>query len=94
MDDFKDLTISVPADVAEIIRTKVEAGEYASEGDVVCQALQSLQAQDLRAERLSAIRSKLAAALADTGPSYTSQEMADFFNAQYQRAVVDRVAGG
>ncbi len=92
MDEFESLTISVPTDVARLIRAKVDAGEYASDSDVVRQALQSWQIQETRAERLDAIRAKLAAARADTGPIFSDQDIGNFFEQRYQAAIMARTA--
>jgi len=94
MDDLESLTIRLPADIAQLIRAKVDAGEYASDSDVVCQALQSWQVQETRAERLSAIRAKLAASRADTGPSFSGQEIGKFFEQRYQKAMAARIVRG
>jgi putative addiction module CopG family antidote len=39
----KQLSITLPHEMAEMVRTKVESGEYASESEVIRDGLRSLQ---------------------------------------------------
>ena len=61
------LSITLPADMARLIRAKVEEGRYASNSEVIREALRTWQTQEqLRAERLASVRARIAEA--DTGP--------------------------
>ena len=53
MTTVERLSITLPADMARLIRAKVEEGRYASNSEVIREALRTWQAQEqLRAERL------------------------------------------
>ncbi len=42
----QQLTITLPDDIAELVRAKVASGEYASESDMVQDGIENLVAQD------------------------------------------------
>ncbi|MBT9369453.1 type II toxin-antitoxin system ParD family antitoxin [Rhizobium sp. CSW-27] len=42
----RSLHITLPEDLAEMVRSKVESGEYASESDVINEGLRSLAVRD------------------------------------------------
>jgi putative addiction module CopG family antidote len=46
MRSTKQLSITLPTDMAEMVRTKVESGEYASESEVIRDGLRALIARD------------------------------------------------
>ena len=51
------MNISLPAEQESYIRGKVQAGAYASESDVICDALRLMVAQDTkRPDKLEALR--------------------------------------
>jgi putative addiction module CopG family antidote len=45
------MSITLPNDMADVIRAKVRAGEYASEGEVIRDGLRALMARDRAVER-------------------------------------------
>jgi antitoxin ParD1/3/4 len=51
MRSTRPLTISLPHDMAEMVRTKVASGEYASESEVIRDGLRTLPARDAAVER-------------------------------------------
>lgn len=42
----QQMSITLPLEMAELVRTKVKAGEYASESEVIREGLRSLLARD------------------------------------------------
>jgi len=40
------LSITLPKDMADVVKAKVSAGEYASESEVICDGLRALMARD------------------------------------------------
>lgn len=77
MRSTQQLSITLPNDMAEMVRTKVAAGEYASESEVIRDGLRVLAARDkvveawLREEVLPAAR----ALKADPGRGRTAQQV-------------------
>lgn len=58
------LSITLPKDMAEMVRGKVRAGAYASSNEVICEALRLLQEQEaLKAQKLAWLREKVERAL-------------------------------
>lgn len=47
----RQFSITVPNEMADMIKAKVESGEYASESEVVREGLRALQAKDRALER-------------------------------------------
>ena len=70
------MTISVPTDLEEIIRQKVESGRYGDTSDVIRVALRLLEARDQRTEQLRAsIADGLAAFERGDGIEFTPELM-------------------
>ena len=60
MQNVERLSITLPADMARLIRAKVEGGGYASNSEVIREAMRAWQEQEqLRAQRLEAARARL-----------------------------------
>lgn len=77
------LSITLPADMARLIRAKVEEGRYASNSEVIREALRTWQAQEqLCAERLAAVRARIAEADADPRPSLSEEDVDRHFEAR------------
>ncbi len=88
MQSYERLTVTLPTEIVQTIRDKVKAGQYGSESDVVCEAVQSWQPHaELRAERLGQIRAKIAAARADPGPSFSDEDVGRRLQERYQQIV-------
>ena len=47
----QQLSITLPLEMAELVRTKVESGDYASESEVIREGLRSLQLRDEAIEK-------------------------------------------
>lgn len=47
----RSLSVTLPNDMADMVRRKVESGEYASESEVVRDGLRALQQRDAAIER-------------------------------------------
>jgi antitoxin ParD1/3/4 len=74
------LSISLPEDMAQLVRRKVESGSYASSSEVIGDALRLLQKMDSeRSERLNAIRREIDEARADP-VRYTASEVREHFD--------------
>lgn len=84
MQTVERLSITLPTDMARLIRAKVQAGGYASNSEVIREALRAWQAQEaLREEHLAVIRQKIAEADADPRPSLTEEEVDRHFAARF-----------
>lgn len=60
------LHITLPADLAETVRRQVERGSYASDSELIREALRLWQdREDERERRLAAIRERIDVAIAD-----------------------------
>lgn len=76
MQTTEKLSITLPRDMAEMIRGKVQAGAYASNSEVIREALRLLQEQDgLKAQKLAWMREKIDRSLADPGPSIEADDV-------------------
>ncbi len=83
MSHLERLSVTLPAEIARLIRAKVESGDYASDSDVVREALQAWQTgHEPEANRLSVIREKIAEADADPAPSLTEDDVDRHFRAK------------
>ena len=70
------LSITLPRDMAEMIRGRVQAGAYASNSEVIREALRRLQEQEaLRAQKLAWLQEKIERSLADPRPSVEADEV-------------------
>jgi antitoxin ParD1/3/4 len=68
------LSITLPADMARMVRDKVEGGSYASNSEVIREALRIWQEREaVKLQRLDEIRAKIAASLDDQRPSLTAR---------------------
>lgn len=76
MDQAEKLSVTVTPQMAQMIRDKVESGEYASASEVIRAGLQALQAEEEeRAERLAWLKARIRASVENPGPGYTSEEV-------------------
>ena len=50
MSETRSITVTLPADLVDALHARVEAGEYASESEVVRDGLRALPARDLAIE--------------------------------------------
>jgi putative addiction module CopG family antidote len=50
MDSTRQLSITLPSELAEMVRARVESGEYASESEMIRDGLYALEMRDLALE--------------------------------------------
>jgi antitoxin ParD1/3/4 len=76
MQNVEKLSITLPREMARLIREKVAAGEYASNSEVIREALRLLQAEErVKAEKLAALRHKINRSIEEGGPSLEADEV-------------------
>lgn len=75
MQKVERLNVTLPIDMARMIRAKVEEGRYASHSEIVREAMRAWQEREqLREQRLEAIRAKIDEG--DTDPqNFTGDEV-------------------
>jgi antitoxin ParD1/3/4 len=84
------LSISLPADMARMVRQRVESGAYASNSEVIREALRAWQERELEREhRLTAIRARLDEA-ASNPRRLTAAEVDRHFDGLFEQATKDR----
>ncbi len=70
------LSITLPRDMARMIRGKVEAGAYASNSEVIREALRLMQEHEgEKAQKLAWLREKIDHSLDDPRPSVEGDEV-------------------
>lgn len=75
MSTIERLTITVPAEMAAIVRNAVEAGDYASTSEVVREALRDWTRQhDTERRELETLREAIRVGL-DSGPGIPAEEV-------------------
>ena len=88
MQNVERLSITLPTEMAHLIRAKVKEGSYASNSEVIREAMRAWQEQEqLRAERLAGIRAKIAEADADPRPSVGDEEVGRHFEERLQQSL-------
>lgn len=91
MANTEKLSITLPRDMAQMIREKVGQGSYASNSEVIREGLRLLQEQEaLKAQKLAWMRDKIDEARNDPRPSVPADEVFDRLTAKYQRMVDDK----
>jgi antitoxin ParD1/3/4 len=89
MADTEELSITVPAEVAESIREKVASGMFASSSDVVREAMQRWLHHEEKERRLAVIRDKIGAA-ADDAREIEPEEVQARLQQRHQTAMASR----
>jgi antitoxin ParD1/3/4 len=85
------LSITLPREMAEMIRGKVQAGSYASNSEVIREALRLLQEREgEKAEKLAWMRTKIEHSLADPRPSVEADEGLARLKERHRRQGEDR----
>jgi antitoxin ParD1/3/4 len=80
MQNVERLSITLPIEMARLIRAKVVDGGYASNSEVIREALRAWQTQEqLHTNRMNDLRAKIAEADADPRPSLTEEEVDQHF---------------
>jgi antitoxin ParD1/3/4 len=88
------LSITLPADMARMVRDKVEGGAYASNSEVIREALRVWQEREaVKAHRMEEIREKIADAINDPRPSLTDKEVTRRLKKLHQKTVRARRHG-
>jgi antitoxin ParD1/3/4 len=78
MNTIEKLSITLPAALARLVRAKVAEGTYASNSEVIREALRLWQDHEqIRGQRLDEIRRELAEAIEDSRASVTAEEVFD-----------------
>ncbi len=84
--EAEKLNISLPKDMAQMVRRQVETGAYASDSDVIRDALRLWQNREQqRPERLQSIRARLNEAAEDP-ESITDEELGRHFDERLAQA--------
>jgi len=84
MADAEKLSITLPGELAEMIRERVRAGEYASDSEVVREALLLWREREAEnARKLDDLRSKVDRSLADPDPSLEAEDVFAELDARY-----------
>jgi len=92
MQNVERLSITLPKDMAQIVRGAVSAGGYASNSEVIREAVRLWQeANAARLQRLAGIRAAIAEADADPRPDLSEEEVDNHFKA---RLAQDQAAHG
>jgi antitoxin ParD1/3/4 len=82
------LSITLPAEMARMVREKVAGGAYASNSEVIREALRAWHERELmKGERLEKIREKIAEAVDDPRPSLTAKEVSNRLKTLHQKTV-------
>jgi antitoxin ParD1/3/4 len=80
--------------VAHVVRDKVEGGAYASNSEVIREALRTWQEREaMKAQRLDNIRQKIAESVNDPRPSLTAKEVSKRLKTLHQKTVKARRHG-
>jgi antitoxin ParD1/3/4 len=88
------LSITLPADMARMVRDKVAGGAYASNSEVIREALRAWQEREtMKAQRLEEIRAKIAESVNDPRASLTDKEVKRRINKLHQTTVKARRRG-
>ena len=88
MQNVERLSITLPTDMARMIRAKVEEGRYASNSEVIREAMRSWQeVEQLRIQRLAAIRAKIDEADNDPRPLLTEAEVDRHFDDRLKKSL-------
>ncbi|SUS06661.1 conserved hypothetical protein [uncultured Defluviicoccus sp.] len=88
MPTTEKLSITLPTDMARMIREKVAQGAYASNSEVIREGLRMLQeAEALRAQKLAWMREKIEESRNDPRPAVPAEEVFDRLEAKYQRMI-------
>jgi antitoxin ParD1/3/4 len=94
MKSVEKLSITLPADMARMVRDKVEGGAYASNSEVIREALRTWQEREaLKARRLDEVRHKIEESIADPRPALTAGAVGKRLDALHRKTVKARRDG-
>ena len=85
----RQLSITLPNDMADVLRDKVSAGDYASESEVIREGLRALFARDRAVEAWlqTEVATAYDAAIEDTSRTVSAQALRDRLAAEQARSV-------
>lgn len=84
--DTETLEVTLPKDVAKMIRRKVDQGGYRSDEDVIREGLRLLQERDaLEEQEIASIRAKIGESLDDPRPTVPAEEAFDKLLTKYRK---------
>ncbi len=87
MPNVERLSITLPAEMARLIRSRVADGGYASNSEVIREAMRAWQEQgQLRAHRLASLRAWIDEADAETAPPLSDADVDRHFSERQTRA--------
>ena len=93
MQNVERLSITLPLEMARLIRSKVEEGGYASNSEVIREAMRAWQDQEqLRAQRVATVRARIAEADAETAAPLSDAEVDRHFTERLARSLAARAA--
>jgi antitoxin ParD1/3/4 len=76
MQTVERLSITLPAEMARMIRAQVEAGRYASNSELIREALRAwAEREERQQQRLAVVRAKIRESLDDPRPSIGHDEV-------------------
>jgi antitoxin ParD1/3/4 len=88
------LSITLPAEMAEMIRSKVEGGAYASNSEVIREALRFWHDREVtKTQRLDEIRNQIAESINDPRPSLPAGEVRQRLKKLHAKSVKARRHG-
>jgi len=94
MQPAEKLSTTLPADMARMVRDKVEGGSYASNSEVIREALRIWQEREVvKVQRLDEIRARIAESLDDPRPSLTAKEVGRRLKTLHKKTVKARGRG-
>ncbi len=84
MANAEKLSITLPGELAALIRERVRAGEYASDSDVIREALQLWRERETQnARKREQLRGQIDRSLADPAPSLEAEDVFAELEARY-----------
>lgn len=92
MSNVEKLSIALPSEMAAVVRSAVETGEYSSNSEVIREALRDWnRKRALREEEVEELRRMWRQALADKRPGLPVQDVLDGLEKRY-RGMIDGAA--
>jgi antitoxin ParD1/3/4 len=94
MDQAEKLSITLPANLARVVRERVKTGAYASNSEVIRSALREwLERQMERERELDSIRALIEDAINDPRPLLTAEQVSDHLDKLHEKRVKARGRG-
>jgi antitoxin ParD1/3/4 len=91
MPDIERLTITLPADMAAIVKSAVEAGDYASTSEVIREAIRDWKLKRaLQLQELAALKQDIDKGLADVAAGRVKEFDAEAIIARGRKLLADR----